>query len=393
MQRLHDQCVVMLSQDSFYRGLSDEEKSTIHKFNFDHPDAFDTPLLMSCLKDLQDGKAIDVPIYDFTTHSRSGKVRRVEPADVIIIEGILVLHEQSVRNLCNMKVFVDTDDDLRLARRIQRDVADRGRDVEGVINQYTKFVKPSFDQFIAPSRRYADVIIPWAKGTNHVAIELITEHIRLKLQQPVLARLFSNLAIIPSNFQIQSMLTMIRDRSTPKNEFVFYADRLNRLVVEAGLGHLPFTERVVQTPTGHPYAGVGFARKLCGVSVIRSGEAMESALRDCCKGIKIGKILIHQQVAYKKLPMDIAERHVLLLNPLISTGHTIVRAIEILKEHGVSEERILVLSIMCSPEAVRMVCGGFPLARLVVAEVDSHVNDQDQLVPGCGNYGDRYFCE
>nr|QKY14881.1 uridine kinase (UK) [Polytomella parva] len=388
----------MLSQDSFYRCLTEDEKKTVHNFNFDDPKAFDTPLLLKCLQDLQENKAVDVPVYDFSTHSRTGEIRRAEPADVIIIEGILILHEQSVRDMCHMKIFVDTDDDLRLARRIQRDVAHRGRDVEGVISQYTKFVKPSFDQFIAPSRRHADVIIPWAKGTNHVAIELITEHIRLKLQQPDLARLFTNLEIIPSNFQIQSMLTMIRDRSTPKNEFVFYADRLNRLVVEAGLGHLPFTEHIVETPTGHSYSGVNFARRICGVSIIRSGEAMENALRECCQGIKIGKILVHRhsssgEVVYEKLPADISDRHVLLLDPLISTGHTIVRAVQILKSRGVPEERILILSIICSPEAVSMICGGFPHARLVVAEIDNHVDDRHQLVPGCGNYGDRYFCD
>jgi uridine kinase len=102
-------------------------------------------------------------MYDFNTHQRSKETRRVEPADVVIIEGILVLHMEELRNLLQMKIYVDTDDDVRLARRIQRDVACRGRDVEGVLQQYTKFVKPAFDQFVGPSRRYADVIIPWQR--------------------------------------------------------------------------------------------------------------------------------------------------------------------------------------------------------------------------------------
>ena len=216
------------------------------------------------------------------------------PADVVVVEGILVLHMESIRQLCNMKVFVDTDDDVRLARRIQRDVADRGRDMAGVIEQYTRFVKPAFDQFVAPSRRHADVIIPWQRGDNAVAIDLITEHIRLKLQQHDLRRIYPNLEVIPSNFQIRGMHTIIRDRATPSVDYIFYADRLLRLVVEAGLGHLPFAEKTVMTPTGHPYVGVDFAKKLCGVSIIRSGESMENALRACCKGIKIGKILVHR---------------------------------------------------------------------------------------------------
>ena len=252
-------------------------------------------------------------------------------------------------------------------------MAERGRDVGGVIEQYTKFVKPAFDQFVAPSRKHADVIIPWARGDNAVAIDLITEHIRMKLQQHDLRRIYTNLEIIPTNFQIRGMHTIIRDAQTSKADFVFYADRLLRLVVEAGLGHLPFTEKTVVTPTGHPYVGVDFAKKLCGVSIIRSGESMEPALRACCKGIKIGKILVHRErlgvsaylerpepehqrsdsfswpvrvgrraspsapaeppteheIVYEKLPTDIAERYVLLMDPILASGRSAQRAIQV----------------------------------------------------------------
>ncbi|GLC49136.1 hypothetical protein PLESTB_000186300 [Pleodorina starrii] len=454
MQRLHDSCVVMLSQDSFYRCLTEEERANVSNFNFDHPDAFDKPLLLETLQKLREGRQVEVPVYDFSRHARSSEVRLTGPADVVVVEGILVLAMQEVRELCHMKVFVDTDDDLRLARRIQRDVACRGRDVAGVLRQYTEFVKPMFDQFVAPSRRHADVIIPWGKGNNLVAIDLIVEHIRTKLQQPELKRIYPNLELIPSNFQIQGMHTIIRDKNTSKEDFVFYANRLNRLVVEAGLGHLPFTETVVTTPTGHSYCGVAFARKLCGVSIIRSGEAMEAALRACCKGIKIGKILVHRcglraaaeaaeeeeaaaarsgsgggsggesgsggggngsggggsgrggsvgsgnggggsDVIYEKLPADIAERHVLLLDPLLTTGATAVKAIQILKDRGVPEERILFLTIIAAPEGIVRVCSTFPHVRLLTSEIDDRVDREDKfaLVPGAGNYGDRYFCE
>uniref|UniRef100_A0A061RT66 Uridine kinase n=1 Tax=Tetraselmis sp. GSL018 TaxID=582737 RepID=A0A061RT66_9CHLO len=172
MQRLHDQCAVLISQDSFYKGLTAKEIENVQEYNFDHPDAFDEEAIITCLTALKEGKGVDVPVYDFKTHSRSPtEVRRVEPADVIIFEGILVLHMQRIRDLLNMKIYVDTDDDVRLARRIQRDVADRGRDVVGVIEQYTRFVKPSFDEFVAPSRKLADIIIPWARGDNIVAID------------------------------------------------------------------------------------------------------------------------------------------------------------------------------------------------------------------------------
>eukprot|EP00198_Chlamydomonas_reinhardtii_P004167 XP_001693503.1 predicted protein [Chlamydomonas reinhardtii] len=399
MQRLHDSCVVMLSQDSFYRCLTDEERQNVGAFNFDHPSAFDVPLLMKTLQDLREGKSAEVPIYDFAKHSRSEETHTTGPADVIVVEGILVLAMQEVREMCNMKIFVDTDDDLRLARRIQRDVAHRGRDVASVLKQYTEHVKPMFDMYVAPSRRHADVIIPWGNRDNNlVAIDLIVEHIRTKLQQPDLCRVFPNFQIIPSNFQIQGMHTIIRDRETSKEDFVFYADRLNRLVVEAGLGFLPFTERSVITPTGNAYSGVGFARKLCGVSIIRSGEAMEAALRACCKGIKLGKILVHRHrdssdVIYEKLPSDIADRHVMLLDPLLTTGGTAVKAIQILKDRGVPEDRILFLTIIAAPEGVHRVCSSFPGVKLLTSEVDEYVDKNYMLVPGAGSYGDRYFCE
>jgi uridine kinase len=401
-QRLNDQCVVMLSQDSFYRSLTEKELENVADYDFDSPNAFDHEELVKCMQDLQAMRAVEVPEYDFVRHQRSARTQRVEPADVVIIEGILVLHEPLVCGMLNMKIFVDTDDDVRLARRIQRDIVDRGRDVAGVIQQYTRFVKPAFDTYVAPSRKHADVIVPWAREEpNQVAISLITEHIKMKLQQHDLRRIFHNLQVIPSNFQIRGMHTIIRDRTTSCADFVFYADRLLRLVVEAGLGHLPFKERTVETPTGRQYVGVDFAKKLCGVSIIRSGESMENALRACCKGIKIGKILVHrvgdaameQALVYEKLPRDIAERHVLLLDPMLGCGSSAVKAIEVLLEKGVEEGKIFFLTLIAAPEGLTNICRRYPKVTLVTSEIDEGVGPGYQVVPGCGGFGDRYFCE
>ncbi|KAK9854764.1 hypothetical protein WJX84_001359 [Apatococcus fuscideae] len=401
MQRLHDQCVVMLAQDSFYRGLTKEELKDVGSYNFDHPDAFDRKLLRNCLLDLRRQQPVDIPLYDFARHQRSNAKRKVEPADVIIVEGIMVLHMPEVRELLNMKVYVDTDDDVRLARRIQRDVALRGRDVAGVIEQYTRFVKPSFDQYVGPSRKHADVIIPWAREENTVAIDLITEHIRMKLQQPDLKRIYHNLEVLPSNYQIRGMHTLVRDVETCKADFVFYSDRLLRLVVEAGLGHLPFTEKTVTTPTGQQYVGVDFAKRLCGVSIIRSGESMENALRACCKGIKIGKILVHrvgdnlveQELIYEKLPADIKDRHCLLMDPILATGNSAARAIQVLLGKGVEEGKILFLSLIAAPEGIHKICSTYPRVKVITSEIDDGINREYQVVPGVGEFGDRYFCD
>ncbi|XP_040985703.1 uridine kinase-like protein 1, chloroplastic isoform X1 [Juglans microcarpa x Juglans regia] len=397
IQQLHDHRVVLVNQDSFYRGLTDDELKHVHEYNFDHPDAFDTEQLLECIGKLKSGQPVHVPIYNFKDHQKcSDSFRQVNASDVIILEGILVFHDQRVRNLMNMKIFVDADADTRLARRIKRDTVERSRDVHSVLEQYSKFVKPAFDNFILPSKKYADVIIPRG-GENHVAIDLIVQHIHTKLGQHNLCKIYPNLNVILSTFQIRGMHTLIRDREISKHDFVFYSDRLIRLVVEHGLGYLPFTEKQVITPTGSVYTGVNFCKKLCGVSIIRSGESMENALRACCKGVKIGKILIHRsgdngkQLIYEKLPKDISQRHVLLLDPVLATGNSAIQAIGLLVRKGVPESQIIFLNLISAPEGIHRVYKQFPSLKIVTSEIDVALNDEFHVVPGMGDFGDRYF--
>ncbi|XP_047319366.1 uridine kinase-like protein 3 [Impatiens glandulifera] len=397
IDQLHDQRVVLVNQDSFYYCLTPEELTRVQDYNFDHPDAFDTQQLLSAMEKLKSGQSVDIPRYDFTSYKHNiSPARRVNPSDVIILEGILIFHDPRVRNLMNMKIFVDTDPDVRLSRRIRRDTSEKARDVNTVLDQYSKFVKPAFDDFILPTKKYADIIIPRG-GDNHVAIDLIVQHIRTKLGQHDLCKIYPNLYVIPSTFQIRGMHTLIRDSQTTKHDFVFYADRLIRLVVEQGLGHLPFTEKQVITPTGSVYTGVDFCKRLCGVSIIRSGESMENALRACCKGIKIGKILIHregdngQQLIYEKLPNDISERNVLLLDPILGTGNSAVQAISLLIKKGVPESNIIFLNLISAPQGVHVVCQRFPRLKIVTSEIDTGLNNDFRVIPGMGEFGDRYF--
>ncbi len=430
MNSLQEKRVVLLAQDSFYRPLTEEERKNVKQYNFDHPDAIEWPLIVKTLKDLLLRRNVKVPVYDFVTHSRKEGVDiNIEPGDVIIIEGILVLAMEAVRDLCHMKIFVDTDDDLRLARRMKRDTLERGRQVDGVILQYTTFVKPMFEAYVSPSKRNADIIIPWAGGQNSVAIDLIAKHIRTKLGQTDLRRIYPNLVVLPPHFQIRGMHTIIRDRTVSRSDFVFYSDRIIRLVVEHALGYLPFKEHQIETPTGETYRGVSFYSKICGVSMIRSGEAMENALRACCKGIKIGKILVKRRdkdglgsdllrresppfeeniddidsdeddldlsklpdVLYQKLPFDISERYVLLLDPLLATGYSAMAAINTLKAGGVLEERILFVSVIASTQGVHQLCTKFPKMKIITSEVDAGLSDDNRVLPGVGEFGDRYF--
>lgn len=397
-QNLGGQRVVVLSLDDFYRDLTPEECANVSDVNFDEPAAFDVKSVCDCLDDLLRCEATDVPVYDFVHNRRDPHaVRKVAPADVVVVEGILVLHIDEIQKRLNMRVFVDTDDDVRLARRITRDTVERGRDVEGVIEQYTRFVKPAFEQYVLPSKLNADVIIPWRED-NNVAVDLITQHIRTKLGQNDLRRVYSNLHVMESTMQTRGMHTYIRCRSTSRSDFIFYADRLIRLVVETALGQLPFEECEVTTPTGENYAGVSFVPKLCGVSIIRSGEAMENALRACCLGIKIGKMLIMRKqesgtdIVYEKLPHDIAQRRVLLMDPILATGGTVCKAIEMLiNNHGVDEGKIMLLTLIAAPQGLHAVCGRFPNLKVITTEIDEGLSLDRKVVPGMGDFGDRYF--
>ncbi|BES93489.1 unnamed protein product [Nesidiocoris tenuis] len=170
--------VVTISQDSFYRELSPAEKAKALKgqYNFDHPDAFDEELIFKTLKEILDGKKVILPTYDYRTNASSGSSITIYPADVVLFEGILVFYFPEIRNLFHMKLFVDTDSDTRLARRVPRDINERGRDLDQVLHQYMNFVKPAFEEFCLPTKKHADVIIPRG-ADNTVAIELIVQHI------------------------------------------------------------------------------------------------------------------------------------------------------------------------------------------------------------------------
>lgn len=177
-ERLHqNDHMLILTQDSYYKNndkLSMEERQ---KINYDHPDAFDMPLLTEQLKQLMNRQSIEMPVYNFTAHTRSKETIHIEPADIIILEGILVLSDKQLRDLMSIKIFVDTDDDIRFIRRLERDTQERGRTMDSVITQYLATVKPMYHQFLEPTKRYADIIVPEG-GENDVAIDMLTTKLR-----------------------------------------------------------------------------------------------------------------------------------------------------------------------------------------------------------------------
>lgn len=173
--------IVVLCHDYYYKSHSDLLFEEREKLNYDHPNAFDTDQMIEDVKKLKNGQEILRPVYDYTIHDRSTDQVLVQPKKIIIIDGILVLENKELRDLMDIKIFVETDDDERLIRRIQRDAVERGRSLESVINQYRSTVKPMHDQFVAPSKRYADVIVPYG-GKNEIAIEMIIRNLEKRLE-------------------------------------------------------------------------------------------------------------------------------------------------------------------------------------------------------------------
>nr|XP_035941484.1 uridine-cytidine kinase-like 1 isoform X11 [Halichoerus grypus] len=443
--------VVLLSMDSFYKCLppqvlttQQQEQAAHNNFNFDHPDAFDFDLIVSTLKKLKQGKSVKVPVYDFTTHSRKKDWKTLYGANVIIFEGIMAFADKTLLELLDMKIFVDTDSDIRLVRRLRRDISERGRDIEGVIKQYNKFVKPAFDQYIQPTMRVADIVVPWGSG-NTVAIDLIVQHMHSQLEERKLrwdmglpcitwregsgrdlvlkfscsperhvlglrtrAALASahqchplprTLSVLKSTPQVRGMHTIIRDKETSRDEFIFYSKRLMRLLIEHALSFLPFQDCVVQTPQGQDYAGKCYAGKqITGVSILRAGETMEPALRAVCKDVRIGTILIQTnqltgepELHYLRLPKDISDDHVILMDCTVSTGAAAMMAVRVLLDHDVPEDKIFLLSLLMAEMGVHSVAYAFPRVRIITTAVDKRVNDLFRIIPGIGNFGDRYF--
>ncbi|XP_016315315.1 uridine-cytidine kinase-like 1a isoform X2 [Sinocyclocheilus anshuiensis] len=404
--------VVLLSMDSFYKVLSPEEQALAvrNDYNFDHPGAFDFELLVTTLRKLKQGKSVKIPVYDFTTHGCQKDWKNVYGASVIIFEGILSFADKELLQLMDMKIFVDTDSDIRLVWRLRRDITERGRDIEGVIKQYNKFVKPAFEEYIEPTMRLADIVVPRGGG-NMVAIDLIVQHVHSQLEKREISvralltmahqsqPLPQTLSVLESTPQVRGLHTIIRNKDTSRDEFIFYSRRLMRLLIEHTLSFLPSKACFVQTLQGQEYESRRFSGKgITGVSVLRAGETMEPALRAVCKDVRIGKILIQTnldsgepELHYLRLPRDISEDHVILMDSTVSTGAAAMMAVRVLLDHDVQEDKVVLVSLLMAELGVHSVAYAFPRVKIITTAVDKSLDDLLHVIPGIGDFGDRYF--
>ncbi len=209
---------------------------------------------------------------------------------------------------------------------------------------------------------------------------------------------YPQLTVLEMTSQLRTLMTIVRDKDTKRNDFIFYADRINRLLIEEGLNFLPTREKIVETRTGEKYIGSEFVGKICAVPIIRAGLSMENVIREVAKKIRIVHILIQRDeetakpVFYKAwFPEEIDGRYVLILDPMLATGGSANATIRTLKEHGIAEDRIIFINLVAAPEGIETVLGAYPGIRLITAEVDKCLNDQAYILPGLGDFGDIYF--
>ncbi|GAA2214523.1 uracil phosphoribosyltransferase [Nonomuraea monospora] len=207
-----------------------------------------------------------------------------------------------------------------------------------------------------------------------------------------------NVHLLPQTRQLRALHTVVRDRHAGLDAFVLHSRRIIRLLLEAGLDQLPFTEHDVTTPVGATYRGLRHATDVCAVAVVRAGESMEAELRDILPGVRIGKILIQRDkqtklphLYYSHLPPGIADGHVLLLEPMLATGGSANAAIDVLLKAGVREERIVLVDFIAAPEGLAAVAEAHPHVKIVVSSVEERLNEHAFMVPGIGDFGDRYF--
>ncbi|WVR09380.1 uridine kinase [Kwoniella sp. DSM 27419] len=400
--------VLILSQDSFYCAHSPEEIELAFKndLDLDHPDSIDTPLFVKCLQDLKQGRATEIPVYSFVHHQRMPEKKYIYGASVIIVEGIMALQSPELRSLYDLKVFVNCDSDLMLARRIKRDVKERGRDVDGILDQYLRFVKSSYDNFVQPSSRHADIIVPGS--SNQLAIELLVTHVKRQLDarslrfrrrlaeggeksKPSKAKVeqkTGNVVVLEQTNQLQGIMTILRDRTTNRGEFVFHADRLSTIIVERALSLIPCQPVTVKTPLGLDYEGLAQDDRLVGVSILRSGGPFSHGLRRVIRDVPIGAMLIQSDprtgeplLLKSDLPKSVksaetsGEVTVLLLDSQMGTGAAALMAIRVLLDHGVKANNIIFLTYLITRPAIHSVQQAFPGVQLVTASIDPGLDE------------------
>lgn len=396
-----------MSMDNFYKPLNDDQRKLAFdsKWDFDSPESFDLDLLLEVLHDLKQGKKIQIPTYSFKDHNRTGKWVNIYGANVIILEGIYALYDPRVLELMDIKIFVDTDFDICLARRLHRDILHRGRELNLSIQQWDKFVKPNFHKYVKGTMNNADVLVPRGLD-NVVAINMLSTQIRRQLHKKSEQHMNdllllgsgrngfdkNSIALLCQSPQVRAMHTILLDNNSTRDDFTFYFDRLAGLLISRALDELTsYQPKTVVTPGDVVVEGMSLPyNDLCAITIIRGGECFNRALRTAVPTIRLGKILIQSDATTGEpalhtlsLPpcisptkpgdADATRRPVLLVDAQMSSGAAATMATAILIDHGVQEEDIIVITYLASELALNRFTSAFPKTTVVVGRTHKEV--------------------
>lgn len=396
IQELNQPWTVLLLFDNFYKPLTPEDYKLVaeNNYDFDTPDSIDIDLAVETLRSLKEGKKTEIPVYSFAQHARTDKKITIYGATVIIIEGIYALYDKRLLDLMDIKVFVDTELDLCLARRLTRDILYRGRNVEGVIRQWERFVKPNSVASVAPTMQNADLVIPRGLD-NSTAIDVMIKHIQNKLalkSAEHLERLkalglsnkielssLDNLKLLPRNNHTAGIHSILFDVHTERTDFIFYFDRIANLLIEQALEQLTcFEETSVSCPSGYEYKGLKPTHDFVAVSIIRSGDCFMNSLRKTFPDIPVGKLLIQSdsltgepQLHMEALPQINEKSQYFLFDAQIISGAGAIMAIQVLLDHEVKERNIVLISYLLTEVGVRRIFNVFPNITLIVGRLSN----------------------
>ncbi|RMD43847.1 hypothetical protein DV735_g1297, partial [Chaetothyriales sp. CBS 134920] len=387
--------VIILSIDSFYKSLTPEENALAraNEYDLDSPDSIDFDLLCEKLKELKQGKRAEIPVYSFSQHQRLNKTVSIYSPHVVILEGILALNDPRVLAMLDMKIYVEADLDLCLARRIVRDVRERGRTIEGTIKQWFAYVKPVFQKYVEPQREVADLIVPRGMQ-NKMAIAMIVNQTRQMLKDKSLRHqaelerlgeelesfeLSDNVSMLEQTPQVAGILTILRNTATIEEDFIFYFNRLTDILIGKALDGHKYAEEKVLTPANVPYHGIKSAGRVSAVVVLRGGSAMETGLKRTIPDCLTSRLLIQSnlrtgepELHYLKLVPDLAEHEtVMLLDPQMPSGGAALMAVKVLTDHGVAEDRIVFVTCLAGKRGLKRLMSVFPQIKVVAAGLAS----------------------
>lgn len=391
---LNQPWTVLLLFDNFYKPLTPEqsEQAFANNFDFDEPGSIDLDLIVETIKSLKQGKKTEIPVYSFTHHNRLDKTITIYGANVIIMEGIYALYDQRLLDLMDIKIFVDTDLDVCLARRLTRDILYRGRDLAGALKQWEVFVKPNAVSSVTPTMHNADIVIP--RGLeNTTAIELMIQHIqkRLALKSSLhLRRLkalglnpkydldrFNNLKVLPHNNHTSGIYLILFDTQTDRTDFIFYFDRIANLLLELAIEQITAYDEIdVNCCKGYTYKGLRQAQDIVAVSIIRSGDCFMNSIKKTFPSISLGKLLIQSdsltgepQLHTESLPKTKAGDRFFLFDAQIISGAAAIMAIQVLIDHTVEQENIVLICSLLTEIGIRRIFNVFPQITIVVGQV------------------------